>query len=93
MTTITDTDAARIVDWLHDGDALMSTDGYRFTLQDGWTVELEPDGDIDYEGRYVDSSTAKVSHYSRQVDPGEHERDIYEAVDMLRRANLQPWRW
>jgi len=93
MSMLHKIDADRIVDWLHDGDALMSSNGFRFTLRDGWTVEIEPDGDIDAEGRYVDSSTVKVSHYSQQVDPGGHEREIHEAADSLRKAKLAPWRW
>ena len=93
LTAITDAQAEQIVEWLNPDDALMSSNGYRFNLPDGWNVILDPDGDIDTDGRFVDSSKINVWFYSRQIDPGPWEKDISEAVETLRRAQLPPWRW
>jgi hypothetical protein len=69
MTTITNIEAGRIVDWLHEDDTLISTDSRRFILRDGWTVA-------------VDLSTVALFHYSQPVNPGGYAPEIYEAVSM-----------
>jgi hypothetical protein len=76
MTTITNIEAGRIVDWLHEDDTLISTDSRRFILRDGWTVA-------------VDLSTVALFHYSQPVNPGGYAPEIYEAVSMVRQARMR----
>jgi hypothetical protein len=84
MTPLTDIEAGQLIDWMEEEDAATTSGGLRHILPDGWSVEICPDGDI-RDGRLVDASTVAVTHYSREIDPGEWGNDLLRSANRLSR--------
>jgi hypothetical protein len=87
VKNLTEADAGRLIEWLEEGDAVISSNGLRLILPNGWQVEIEPDGDVDEDGRPVDCSTVAVSLYGLQLaDPEGWGPDVYAATAVALRG-------